>query len=275
MIHIEDLKFCYGKRARLFDGLSLTMESGHIYGLLGRNGAGKTTLLKIMTGMLFPEKGTCRMMSFESRKRNPSMLCDVIFVPEEFYAPSVSIGCYADLYAPYYPKFDMTQFGVCLDEMQLHKSDHLHSLSLGQKKKAVLAFALAAHTRVLILDEPTNGLDIPSKTQFRRMVAATATDDRCIIISTHQVRDVDKLIDTVIILDDSRIALHQGVGEIAAKLTFGAAFELTGNEVYYEEAISGYQVVKPCDDRTTPVNLELLFNAVMANKPAFEQMFHA
>ncbi|MDR1407817.1 MAG: ABC transporter ATP-binding protein [Tannerella sp.] len=275
MIQIEDLKFRYGRRSTLFDGLNLTLDSGHIYGLLGRNGAGKTTLLKIMTGMLFPEKGACRVMNYESKRRKPSMLCDIMFVPEEFYAPPVTIRRYADLYAPYYPQFDATQFAACLDEMQLDRSDRLHSLSLGQKKKAVLAFALAANTRTLILDEPTNGLDIPSKTQFRRMVASAAADERCIIISTHQVRDVDKLIDAIIILDNSRIVLNQSIGGIAAKLTFDVASELTGKEVYHEESISGYQVIRPDGGQSTPVNLELLFNAVMANKPAFEQMFHA
>ncbi|MDR0815673.1 MAG: ATP-binding cassette domain-containing protein, partial [Bacteroidales bacterium] len=135
MIQIENVSFRYGKRAGVFDGLSLSMDSGHIYGLLGRNGAGKTTLLKIMTGMLFPKSGTCQVFGLESRRREPAMLSDMLFVPEEFYAPEGTIQRYVDLYAPLYPAFDHKQFAAYLDELQLRKNDLFRALSLGQKKK--------------------------------------------------------------------------------------------------------------------------------------------
>ncbi len=275
MIQIEDLSFRYGRRTNLFDGLNLSMTGGHIYGLLGRNGAGKTTLLKIMTGMLFPKTGTCRVLGCDAPKRKPAMLEDVMFVPEEFYAPALTIRQYVDLYAPFYPKFDREQFDMFLDELQLTKNDGFGSLSLGQKKKAILGFALAANTRILILDEPTNGLDIPSKTQFRRMVASLATDDRCIIVSTHQVRDIDKLIDAVIVLDNSKILLNQSVEGITRKLAFRTVAELSGQELYAEESVAGYQAVIPdANDGNTQINLELLFNAVMADRQAVQHIFN-
>ncbi|MDR3261273.1 MAG: ABC transporter ATP-binding protein [Tannerella sp.] len=276
MVQIENLSFRYGRRSGLFEGLNLSMDSGHIYGLLGRNGAGKTTLLKIMMGMLFPKAGTCQVLGYMSKLRKPAMLSDMLYVPEEFYAPAVSIQRYINLYAPFYPAFDITRFEACLSELQLNKNDHFQSLSLGQKKKVVLGFALAANTRVLLLDEPTNGLDIPSKTQFRRMVAAAADDDRCIIISTHQVRDIDKLIDIVVILDNNQILLNQSVGNITERLSFGITGELTGQELYAEESIAGYQTVTPtAADEATQINLELLFNAAISNQQTFKHMFNS
>ncbi len=275
MIQIENLNFRYSKRTKLFDGLNLSMDSGLIYGLLGRNGAGKTTLLKIMSGMLFPKDGICRVLGYESSKRHPAMLSDIFFVPEEFYAPALTIRQYVDIYAPFYPEFSHEQFDTYMDELQLSKEYHFKSLSLGQKKKAVLGFALAANTRILILDEPTNGLDIPSKTQFRRMVASTATEDRCIIISTHQVRDIDKLIDAVIILDNSKVVLNHTVESITEKLSFKTIGETTGEELYIEESIAGYQTITSnTGDETTQINLELLFNATMANQQAIRNIFN-
>ena len=275
MIQIEDLCFRYKKHVRLLDGLSLSMASGCVYGLLGLNGAGKTTLLKIMAGMLFPKSGTCRVMGYDSSERKPAMLADMMFVPEEFYAPSLTICQYVDLYAPFYPQFDHEQFDKYMDELQLKKNQWFNSLSMGQKKKAVLGFALAANTRVLILDEPTNGLDIPSKTQFRRMVASAATDDRCIIISTHQVLDIDKLIDAVIVLDNGKIALNQTVENITGKLAFRTIAELTGQELYSEESVAGYRSIIPnAAGETTQVDLELLFNALISNGQSVQNIFN-
>jgi len=274
MINIENLHFKYKRRSVLFDGLSLTLKSGHIYGLLGLNGAGKTTLLKIMMGMLFPKGGSCRVLDYESQERQPAMLADMMFVPEEFYAPDMTIGRYVDVYAPFYPTFSHEQFRAYMNELELTDGVHFNSFSLGQKKKAILAFALAANTRVLLMDEPTNGLDIPSKAQFRRMLASVVADDRCIIISTHQVRDVEKLIDAVAILDNGRITLNRSIEEITAKISFRTVAELTGQEIYSESFIEGYRAAAPnTGDEHTQIDLELLFNAAMSNRRAIKDIF--
>jgi len=274
MIHIENLNFRYRRRPLLFEELSLSLEGGHIYGLLGLNGAGKTTLLKIAMGMLFPKGGTCRVLGYESHKRQPAMLADMMFVPEEFYAPEMTICRYVDLYAPFYPSFSHEQFQAYMNEMELTNGEHFNSFSLGQKKKAILAFALAANTRVLLLDEPTNGLDIPSKAQFRRMLASIATDDRCIVISTHQVRDVENLIDAVVILDNGQITLNKSVEEITSKISFRAVSELKGQEIYTESSIEGYRAVLPnTGEEPTQIDLELLFNAAMGNRQTIKNIF--
>ena len=275
MIHIENVSFRYKRRPFLFDGLSLSLDGGSIYGLLGLNGAGKTTLLKIIMGMLFPKNGACHVSGYDSQNRTPAMLADMFIVPEEFYAPDMSIERYVDLYAPFYPSFRHEQFKAYMNELELFGGERFNSFSLGQKKKAALAFALAANTRVLLLDEPTNGLDIPSKTQFRRMLASVAADNRCIVISTHQVRDIEKLIDRVVVLDNGQITLNRSVEEITTKLSFCNVPELTGNELYSESCIEGYQtVLQNTDDEPTHLDLELLFNALMKNSRAVQNVFN-
>ena len=275
MIRFENLNFKYRRRPVLFDGLSLSLDGGHIHGLLGLNGAGKTSLMKIAMGMLFPKEGACRVLGYESCKRQPAMLADMIFVPEEFYAPDMTIGRYADLYAPFYPAFSHEQFQAYMNELGLCDGEHFNSFSLGQKKKAVLAFALAANTRVLLMDEPTNGLDIPSKAQFRRMLASVATDDRCIVISTHQVRDVEKLIDSVLMLDHGQITLNRSIEEITAKISFCTVPELSGQELYSESSLAGYQVLLPnVDGEPTQIDLELFFNALINNRQAIQNIFN-
>ncbi len=275
MIQIENLDFKYGRRPPLFGGLNLSLNSGRIYGLLGRNGAGKTTLLKIMMGLLFPKGGSCRVLGNDSHKRQPATLADMLFVPEEFYAPEMTIRRYVDLYAPFYPAFNYEQFNTYMHELQLSDREHFNSFSLGQKKKVVLAFALAANTRVLLLDEPTNGLDIPSKTQFRRMLASVAAEDRCILISTHQVRDVENLIDAVVVLDNGQVILNRDIEDITAKLSFRTVPELTGQELYSESSIAGYQVLlSNTNGESTQIDLELLFNAVITNRQAIKDIFN-
>jgi len=274
MIRIENLNFWYKQRSVLFESLNLELVGGRIYGLLGLNGTGKTTLLKITMGMLFPKGGTCRVFGYESRERKPAMLADMMFVPEEFYAPDMTIARYVNLYAPFYPAFNREQFREYMNELELTDDKHFKSFSLGQKKRAVLAFALAANTRVLLLDEPTNGLDIPSKAQFRRMLASAATNDRCIIISTHQIRDIENLIDNVIILDDGQIALNKNIEEITKKISFRTVPELSGQEIYSENSIEGYQALLPnTNGISTQVDLELLFNAVTKNRQAIQNIF--
>ncbi|MFH2050027.1 MAG: ATP-binding cassette domain-containing protein, partial [bacterium] len=202
MIELTNLSFAYKNKAPLFDRLSLKITEGNIYGLLGKNGAGKTTLLKIICGLLFPQQGTCVVLGFAPQKRSADMLKEIYFIPEEFYTPALKINEYVLLYAPFYPNFDPQALENYIATFDLPTNEQLISLSYGQKKKFLIAFGLATNSQLLILDEPTNGLDIPSKSQFRKLLAATMDENRTIIISTHQVRDIGNLIDPIIILDN-------------------------------------------------------------------------
>ena len=249
MIRLENIQFGYVKSKRLFDDVTLTMEPGHIYGLLGKNGAGKTTLLKIMTGLLFPNAGNATILS-------------------ENASPA---------YAPFYPNFSHEQFEYYLSEFELAGvPNYLDKLSHGQKKKALIAFALATNTQILIMDEPTNGLDIPSKSTFRKLMASAADDSRLVLISTHQVRDLHSLIDMVAILDNGHMLLNASTYEITQKLLFDVDDSRTteGTVFYTEETPRGnYQVKENVNNLDSSLDLELLFNAAIMNKNEISNLF--
>ncbi len=276
MISIKKLSFNYGKARPLFSDLDLTIDKGNIYGLLGKNGAGKSTLLKLMAGLLFPKEGTCEVLRYKPQNRHPDFLSQLYFVPEELYIPDIAIAAYQKMYAPFYPLFDHSQFENYLREFDIDASQHMTALSHGQKKKVVLSFGLASNCPLLILDEPTNGLDIPSKSQFRRLLAGAITDERTFIVSTHQVRDLANLIDPIIILENSKIIFQESVWDITQKLSFKLLYEnhIPDNALFSERAPGGYQVVVPnMNGDETEVELEALFNAVVSNKQRIQEIF--
>ncbi len=270
MIHFNNVGFTYRRRNMLFDNLNLTLKPGCVYGLLGRNGAGKTSLLRLMSGLLFAQKGNCTVNGHNPAKRSPDFLSEVFFIPEEFELPPVTIREYVNLNAGFYPKFDLAQFNHYIDEFELPDHWKMTELSHGQKKKAFACFALAANTSLLIMDEPTNGLDIPSKAQFRRLIAAAVSEDRVVVVSTHQVRDLDKLIDPVIILEKSEVLVHASMDEISERFSFGIVADTAGLEdqlLYSEPSVRGIATIMPANGQaSSKPDLELLFNAAL-NKP--------
>jgi len=267
MIEITNLNFGYSSKKLLFENLNLKLKGGHIYGLLGQNGAGKSTLLKNITGLAFPVGGSCKVNGVESSRRLPSTLQELYLVPEEIYVPAIPIRKYVKLTAPFYPKFNQEQFDNYLKEFDVPADGKLDQLSLGQQKKAVLSFALATNTELLIMDEPTNGLDIPSKAQFRKIVASAFDSERCIIISTHQVRDLDNLIDTLVVVHDNKVVLNKSLDEIDENFSFRIIEEdEKENAIYFEDHLSGIAGMMPHQaSKAGRVDLELLFNALMLN----------
>lgn len=267
MIKVNDLHFSYSRRKGLFNGLSMELQTGSITGLLGKNGAGKTSLLKILAGSLQPVKGQISILSNTPGKREVTFLRDIFFVTEDFRLPPVTIEDYMKAYSPFYPKFDNGLMYNTLKEFGLELKSSLQFLSHGQKKKFLIAFALATCCRLLIFDEPTNGLDIPSKSLFRKILAGSLQEDQLVIISTHQVRDVENLIDTILILDSGKVIFQESISDISGKLCFisGASGDVD-NAIYSEPVPGGYRLILPNDDTETEVDIELLFNAVTSGK---------
>jgi ABC-2 type transport system ATP-binding protein len=277
MIELNNMNFTYSKKKKIFDDLSLTMEGGHIYGLLGKNGAGKTTLLKLIAGLRFPQSGSCSIFGMESRKRLPEMLQDIYFLPDEIWLPDVKVEGYLKMYANSYPKFDRDLFYRCLNEFEIRTVDTIKNMSFGQRKKVAISFALATQCRIMIMDEPTNGLDIPSKSQFRKLAAELIGEDSCIILSTHQVRDLESLIDTVIVLDESHILLDNSLDQICRKLVFKTLTTLDNqvDVLYSEFTPKGYLAVMPnTNGLDSKVDLEILFNMTIQNANLMKQMFN-
>lgn len=261
MLEVKNLSFNYSKK-QLFDELTLHIQPG-LYGLLGKNGAGKSTLLKLMSGELFPQSGQCLTMGYEASKRIPQMLAEVYYLPEEFDLPAMTGTQYVESYAPFYPKFSMEFFNNCAQEFEISPDGKLGSMSYGQRKKFMISFGLATWSSILLLDEPTNGLDIPSKSQFRRLAAAGASDDRIILVSTHQVRDMENLIDPIVIVEDGKIIFNHSMEEISEHITFQLDDdEPAGDElIYYEKVLGGYlSAYSRKDINSRAVDLEFLFN---------------
>ncbi|MFW5706606.1 MAG: ATP-binding cassette domain-containing protein [Bacteroidota bacterium] len=272
MIKINDLTFGYRKNQTLFRELNLELHAGSIYGLFGMNGAGKTTLLKHMAGLLFPHQGECLIFEKNVKDRLPEILANIYVIPEEFVLPPVRISTFVDLHAPFYPRFDYALLEKYLKEFEISNGKKLTQYSYGQKKKFLIAFGMAARTNVLLMDEPTNGLDIPSKSQFRRIMAAASTEDQCIIISTHQVRDLASIIDHVIVLDNGKIIFHKSTFEVSEKLAFGKLREDQTHEVLYaEEVLGGKAAIYKNNGQDTAIDLELLFNAIIKNPQVINQ----
>lgn len=275
MITIQNLYFGYRKGRMLFENMSMQLSPGHIYGLLGKNGAGKSTLLKNLTGLVYAQSGKLDVLGHDPARRQPSLLQQIAFIPEELYLPAVKIDAYIKANAAFYPHFDHAYFAELLKEFDIPVAQKLINMSYGQKKKVIIAFGLATRAKLIVMDEPTNGLDIPSKAQFRKIMASAMTDDCYIIISTHQVRDLDNLIDTVIMLDDSKIALKASVDEITDKLCFKQVKELDDTVIYAEPSLAGYHALMPnYHQEDSKLDMELLFNAVLTEKNKLKPIFN-
>lgn len=276
MINIKNLHFSYKKR-KVFTGLSLSLQAGHIYGLLGKNGTGKSTLLRCIAGFLFPRDGSVEVMGFVPGKRHPAFLQSVFMVAEEFYLPDVSVEKYVRLNAPFYPNFNNEQFAAYLKEFDIPLENTLQSMSYGQKKKVLISFGLACNTDLLLMDEPTNGLDIMSKSKFRKVIAGAVNEKKCIVISTHQVKDLESLIDRITIIDDGQILFDQTTDTINRKLQFKISFdqEEVSDALYIEPSLQGNAIV--CTNphqEDTKLDLELLYKAVVTNGKAVTEAFN-
>ena len=267
MITIQNLHFNYGKSAyKVFEDFTLNIPNGKIIGLLGRNGTGKSTLLYLISGLLRPNQGVMLVDGYVSQDRHPEMLQDIMIVPEEIDLPAVSFKDFIRTNRVYYPNFSEEVLHQVLRDFDIPAEFNLTALSMGQKKKVFMAFALATCTKYLLMDEPTNGLDIPSKMQFRRTLASQMNENRTIIVSTHQVHDVEQLIDHVVLIEGTHLLVDNSTTELSKLLRFeqrpyGAPLD---DALYVEPSLSGSAVITPTKGREeTPINLELLFNAIV------------
>lgn len=277
MINIQNLHFSYQKK-KVFDNLNLQLTPGHIYGLLGKNGTGKSTLLKNVAGLLFPRKGAVTVNGFVPGKRQPEFLKDVFMVPEEFYLPNIPLEEFVKIEAPFYPKFSNNQLQTYLRDFDVPQDSTLQNMSYGQKKKVIISFALATNARVLLMDEPTNGLDIISKSQFRKVLASALDEERCIIISTHQVKDLENLIDRVTIIDEGKILFDQKVEDIMEKLSFRISSDEreAKDALYSESSLKGNVIVTPnYDAEEGKLDMELLYKAIVTNGEKIKTLFQS
>ena len=275
MIELHELHFRYHNSSReVLDNVTLHFPAGRIVGLLGKNGTGKSTLLYLMAGLLRPQKGTVHFGSHHVADRTPEMLSDLFVVPEHIELPAIRLSRFVELHRAFYPNFSDEQLNENLRQFDLSPDVNFSALSTGQLKKAYISFALATRTRLLLMDEPTNGLDIPSKAQFRRAIAANMDEERTVIISTHQVHDVENLVDHIVMLKEHQVGLNIDLDELGRLLRFEqrAYGEDLSDVLYAENSLAGMAVIVPNREETaSQVNLELLFNALTQHPDLLER----
>lgn len=268
MIEVNNISFNYaGSRTKVFNNFSMTIEQNSVYGLLGKNGTGKSTLLYLLCGLLRPTHGTILVDGIKSWQRRPEMLEELFIVPEEFNLPALSLERYVKEYSKFYPRFSQAVFNQCISDFELLGAHRLNELSMGQKKKIIMSFALATGVKLLLMDEPTNGLDIPSKSLFRKVVARNMSDESTLIISTHQVHDVESLLNHILILSENQLLLNASTSQITERYAFEyrQPSEMNENVIYAEPALQGNAVIahRKQGQAETQLNLELLFTAVV------------
>lgn len=273
MIKITNLNYSYDGYSNVIRNINLTLHEGHIYGLLGANGVGKTTLIKILSGLLYSSEESCKVDDINPFKRKIELQRDMFLFDEEPISHSFSIVSMAKSLAPLYPNFDWQDFQNMLKELKVDGNVKLRSLSQGQRKKAYIAFGLAANTRYLFMDEPTNGLDITSKETFRKLVVAHALPERTIIISTHQIDDVENVLDSIIIMNINGILLSSTIEEVSRKLIFGP-IDNPEEAIFVTDTLQGpCGIMKNDTDLETTVDLKMLFTAFMEKTDEMTELF--
>lgn len=274
MIEIRNLDFGY-KKTPVFHNINLEFKPGSIYGLLGENGVGKTTLLKIIAGLLSPQVGECVVDGQTSFNRCPSFLQNIVYLPDEVTIPeNATPMSYVTELAPFYPKYNESMFLNTIRELGVDCNRKFREMSYGQQKKSLIACVLSLGTDYVLLDEPTNGLDIPSKSDFRKMLSGKADENTTIIISTHQVKDVENLIDPIIILAQDDVMLNASMQRITEKLSFNYDTAIDPEALYSEQLPGGcLNVVVNRTGEESQVNIEALFNAVLRNRETVKSLF--
>jgi ABC-2 type transport system ATP-binding protein len=277
MIELKEVGFRYTRTSKpLFQGLDLQLTAGTICGLLGANGAGKSTLLRLLAGLSFPQQGSCRVFGFAPADRLPAFLADIFLLPEEIFVAPVTPAVYAHRYAGFYPRFDHAIYDKLLADFSLPADRKLSEYSYGQKKKFLLAFGIATNARLLIMDEPTNGLDIPGKAHFRRALINHFAPERSFLISTHQVHARQGLIDSVMVVADGNILLHAPLDALSARLQVEVEEQAPSDALYFEESLEGYRVVREnTSGAGADLDLELLFGLATNANLKLQQLLGA
>ena len=273
MITINNLSFAYGNNAVL-KNISMELKPGNIYGLLGENGVGKTTLLTLLCGLKKPQTGTIDIDGYRTYDRKPGLLTQVYYLCDEVAEITMKPMEFALNYGKFWEGFSLEAFEAMLDLFEVPRDNRMDKMSAGQLKKTHISFALASGSRYILMDEPTNGLDIPSKAQFRKALMQYTSEDATVVISTHQVKDLENVIDPVIILDRQDVLLNASIAQISEKLFFDYGTEVNPDALYSEFIPGGcIQVLPNTDGRESKVNIEALFNAVHKNKELFKATF--
>ena len=266
MIQIENLSYAYGRNTVL-QHISMKLQPGRIIGLLGENGVGKTTLLTLLCGLKNPLTGSIDADGRKPFDRKPSLLADQFYLPDEVMPLRLSAEAFARERGSFWPNFTMERFLDLLAGFEVEAGQRMDKMSAGQLKKTWIAFGLACHTKYYYMDEPTNGLDIPSKAQFRKALARETAEDSIVILSTHQVRDLEDIIDSIVILEARAVAVNTTIDDLSRAFRFETLDTVSPDSLYSEMVPGGILQVLPNDEGVeTKVNIESFFNALHTSR---------
>jgi len=273
MVSVDNLAFSYGS-TEVLKNISMKIEAGKIYGLLGENGVGKTTLLTLLCGLKKPLHGRIDVDGHAPYDREPSLLSSQYYLPDEVSPIRQKAVKWAESEGIFWPSFSLDKFLQIMRELENDPEQKMNAMSNGQLKKTYISFALACNPKYIYMDEPTNGLDIPSKAQFRSAIMKYTSEDSAIVISTHQVRDLENVIDPIIILDRRDVLLNASLEEISKKLFFDYGNTANSSSLYSEQLPGGFiQVLPNVEGKDSKINIEALFNAVHKNKQTIKDLF--
>ena len=273
MIEIKDLAFSYGSN-EVLKNINISLQEGKIYGLLGENGVGKTTLLTLLCGLKACKQGSIIIDGQNPYKRTPSLLSNIYYLSDEVAPMNMTAIQYAKNFGKFWTRFDLSIFSEIMGILETDLQQKMNKMSFGQLKKTYIAFALACQCKYLFMDEPTNGLDIPSKAQFRKAIMKYTSEDSTLLISTHQVRDLEDIIDPIIILETRDVLLNANLTDIATKLYFDYSGEPCTDALYSEMTPAGsIQVRVNPDGRESKVNIEALFNTAHLHPETIKGLF--
>ena len=217
-IETHELTKRFGRHAAV-DGLSLAVPTGQVTAFLGSNGAGKTTTIQMLMNLLLPNDGNAKILGVDSTKLAPEQLRRIGYVSENMELPLwMTVGKFLDYCRPFYPGWDEKFCQQLVDEFQLSLDRKLKHLSRGMRMKAALIGGIAYRPELVILDEPISGLDPLVRDEFiRGLLALTGTEGWTVFLSSHDIDEVERLADRVILIDDGRKRIDEEITDLLGK----------------------------------------------------------
>ncbi|MEJ6949637.1 ATP-binding cassette domain-containing protein [Natronospora cellulosivora (SeqCode)] len=266
MIHCENLCFEYKKQS-VYENFNWQLNSGSICGFLGPNGAGKTTLFKILTGLMFQNKGEVSVLGHAPKKREESFYKKITYVGEELACPTMSPLEYISICGPLYPNFSKDLFHELSNSFEINEDKDFATFSAGDLRKAWLSIALSCQTELVFLDEPSKGLDINAQAVLRKVLAESAAKESTIVLSTHHVREVEGLLDHITLIDrGGHLRLNARVEDLHKEFTLVHSLtkeQIPAESLAYQRKASGWTaLLKEDSDSPEDIPLELLFTGL-------------
>lgn len=261
-IMIQNIDLGYGSGDCVLSGVTAELHGGRIYGLLGLNGSGKTTLLKAISGLIKPKRGDISVMGFIPFQKEKEFLRQLMSVTIHPELPDMTAKRFAKTFSTFWPDFSINEFNALMQKFQIDTNRRLPSMSTGERKKCLIAFAMATNTPILLLDEPMAGLDIVSTKTLIEAIVMSQKPDRIIIISSNQVEEFDNIYTDILLLHEGSLLTKASIDELTSKFAFHNQ-GMHPNTIF-EDGLKSISL--NLNDECTDINLKTLFYAACTNE---------